>query len=667
MKQKGLKTFLVLGILGLCPFLISSDNYKVVNGPPDFYYGHISLVDIKNDGKDPLIFREGVEKPEIAAMNLPLGPGDTIRTSDERRCEIQFDNATILRLDTNTELKIETILAQSLSSMNKLSNLVLRRGRIYVMYKQYNSKEMFQVITPNTAVKLRHDTVATIGYKEDNSYTDVQVEYGKASVLFGPEGEKQQEKTVYKSERFTVLKDNTFLFGETMAFTDFDAWCKAINKDFLDLHKGVSTLPKPIQRLPKAVFYFAQTFGNLYGEWVYDDFYGYVWRPFYNDYYPWGSWQPYFYGRWSAYGGQMYWVPEEPWGWVPYHLGVWQWDDKRGWYWLPGSAFAPAWVDWAFFSGSYFAWRPWTLWDWMYYDKMMFYGYGFFDSYYDWPMVYRDSYPGVWTGDGSNQTASKQAINKIFIGQLRRPSGQRPFEMPKELGKAYKALLGALKKGDPQALASLKSISKHTLVVSAADLNTPKIQGKAVGLESFMKALQNLPSESPQKVNLSQKPQSAESSARSAARSYERNMQIAGPRNPAAGPGGREALTPLTRARAVPSGMKEFVPLSSTRVHDWNPDARISQRLGVNILYSSRMNQIYSPQLHLTSSMVGNSPILRASRSGSGDGSNSGGYSASGGTSSGSGASSAGSTSTSGSSSSSSSSSSSGTSSGHIR
>ncbi len=380
MKTKSLRTA-VLGVLLICPFLFSSDNYKLTSGPAEFYYGHVSLVDIKNDGKDPLVLREGAAAPELAVLNFPLGPGDTIQTSDVRRCEIQFDNATIVRLDVNTELKIETILAQSLSSKNKVSNLVLGKGRIYVMYKEYASSEMFQVLTSRVAVKLRHDSVAEIGAKDDGS-TDIQVEFGKATVLYGPDPAKPARMTVAKNEQLTVLADQTFAFGEFTSATDFDLWNKGINKNFKELHKGVTPLPKPIQRLPKAVFYFAQTYGNQFGEWLYDDYYGYVWRPFYNDYYPWGSWQPYFYGRWSSYNGQMFWVPDEPWGWVPYHLGVWQWEEKRGWFWLPGSAFAPAWVDWAFFGGSFYAWRPWSMWDWMWYDDFGFFNYGILDSSY---------------------------------------------------------------------------------------------------------------------------------------------------------------------------------------------------------------------------------------------------------------------------------------------
>ena len=342
------------------PALFSQENYKVVNGPEKSYYGHISLVEILNDGKDPVVLRPGANEPLPAVLNFPLGPGDTIRTSDARRLEIQFDNATIVRLDKATELKIETILARSLSRREtSMTNLVLAKGRIYVMYKEYDRGEIFQVLTPNAAVKLRHNSVATIAALPDSS-ADIQVAFGKATAMFGPDEKNLFEAEAGRNERLVIDAAGKAMTGVPSPEPEFAAWNVSINKSFEALHEGKSNLPKPLIRgVTKATFYFAQTFGDKYGEWLYDNLYGYVWRPFYNDYYPGGSWSPYYYGQWVGMGSQMFWIPSEPWGWVPYHLGVWQWDAKRGWFWLPGSAFAPAWVDWAYMNGMYYAWRPW--------------------------------------------------------------------------------------------------------------------------------------------------------------------------------------------------------------------------------------------------------------------------------------------------------------------
>ena len=120
MKRKTFSLLIAFVFILSLPSLIyskSQSHYEYVNSPKTkIYFGHISFDNVKYDGKDPVVIREGRTSPEIAVLNLPLAPGDTIRTSEARRCEIQLDTGTIIRLDLNAEIKIETILAQSLSS-----------------------------------------------------------------------------------------------------------------------------------------------------------------------------------------------------------------------------------------------------------------------------------------------------------------------------------------------------------------------------------------------------------------------------------------------------------------------------------------------------------------------------------------------------------------------
>jgi hypothetical protein len=678
MKQRGwvIGVFAVLA-LSFVAVASAADNYRLINGTTEFYYGHISLADIKNDGKDPMVLREGATAAEPAALNLPLGPGDTIMTSGERRCEIQFDNGTTLRLDVDTELKIEALMAQSLSSSTKVSNLVLRRGRVYVMYKQYSSKELFQVITPNAGVKLAHNAVATVGWAAGGG-TDVQVVYGRANVLYGPDSNALIEKMVYKNERMTIDPSHHAGFGTYVAQTEFETWNVGVNKNFDELHKGKTMIPKPVQRMNSAVFYFAQQFGNLYGDWIYDDYFGYVWRPFANDMrYPNGGWMPYYAGSWSEYNGQMYWVASEPWGWAPYHLGVWQWNAKRGWYWIPGSAFAPAWVDWAFFGGAYYGWRPWSMWDWGWYGDYgmgswpmyggMQYGFGnyymgympFWQNYWMWryPWAINGYYPNGYPGDSSGtggygSDGFISPVTKVSKDQLQKP-GAAPFTMPKEFKSGLKSLIAALKKGDPNAVGSFQAVAKQTMVVGASDLHKGSMHTRAVPLDQFMRVAGSLGANSPQKAILSLPPRSAQNSAYNASRTFERNARISTLQSfvsgrspaPAANDGAASASRAITRAT---TGVG---PRGNTRARDWNPDIRIGLRAGLDIVYLSQRNEVYAPQLRISSSMAENHPVLTANGrarlggnevSGGGGGYSSGG-SYSGGSSSSSGGSSSGS------------------------
>ena len=632
------KSFLVVLFLGLSlyPLAAADAPYQVVNGPGNFYYGHISLTDVRNDGADPIVMRGDAEKGEPAALNLPIGPGDIIRTTGERRVEIQFDNATIVRLDVDSELKIETIMAQSLSSKNQVSNLVLRRGRCYIMYKQFNSKELFQVLTPLAAVKLKHNSVALIGLQADGS-AEIQVKYGKASLLYGSDPQALKEQIVTAKERMTITPDGRYSTQAYKADTDFENWNKSINDDFLELHKGLTPLPKPVQRMSSAVFEFAQKYGNRYGEWLYDDYFGYVWRPYYNDHYPWGSWAPYYAGRWSNYNGQMFWVPTEPWGWIPYHLGVWQWDKKKGWYWIPGSAFAPAWVDWSFFGGSFWAWRPWSMWDWGFYEYPYIFADWFMDpmfGYYNWRWGWGyGGYPWLWADyqypfQGGGSGVPDKTLRTISKDQLK-PPGRSPFDLPREFRAGLKSLMDGLKRRDPGAVESMLSMGRQARAVDYRSLNSPDIGEKSVPLAGLLGSIRVLPIPDAAKILLSAPPRQSEISADLASRQFafnQRQLNQAERRSRILG-GERTLTSPRTFPGAL---LRAMNPPAPARTIDWNPDIRMAAKMGVDVRYASASNEIYSPQLNISSSTV-HARGITAGGMGSYDGSSSGGAGSSGG------------------------------------
>lgn len=592
MKNGGIRFVVLAGIvLAVTAGLWAAENYRVVNGPKDFYFGHISYIEPTPDGTDPVVLREGRTEPETAVLNLPIGPGDTVRTSANRRCEIQFDTGTIVRLDFSTEVRVETILARSLSSLEELSVLTLGKGRLYVMYKEYDRKEMFQVLTPNAAVKMKHNSVAVVTAASDGT-TETQVKYGRAQVLFGPAEKLLDDRTVRKGERLIVLADHQSELAAAIEDTAFGLWNNDVNAHFDALHEGLTALPKPIQRLPGAVFYFAQTYGNHYGEWLWDDFYGYVWRPFINNgAYPWG-WSPYYYGRWSYTGGQMFWVPQEPWGWIPYHLGIWQWDKKHGWVWLPGSMFAPAWATWDFYFG-YACWRPWSLFDWMY-------GYGSYGasgfSYLGGDWIYSP----YWTTrpGGAGQTVRtvvrRDALKQPLAGSL---------PIPAELKDVVKKVTSAYEKGEARIRAGAAEVPRQLVFVAKGDLTARAINEKALTLDQVLKkgAPPTGDATAPRRVS---------DPRREAARIFRgvdgpaiAPRRIAAPEAKPIQSGNMIAVpvAPSGRADVPGKAIGRAVP-SPARFRDWNPDLRVARALGVHIEYSSVRNEVRCPELRLASS-----------------------------------------------------------------
>ena len=541
MRKEHLAASLGLSLLCLGPFLgAQQGNYRVVSRPEEMYYGHVSLVDVRGDGRDATVLRDGGTSAEPAVLNMPLGPGDVLRTSADRRLEVQFDNATILRLDVDTELRIGTILAESLSSgRKKVTNLVLSRGRIYLMYKEYDSGEIFQVLTSVAAVKLRHNTVAYVSVLNDGG-SDVMVEYGKCDVMGGSPPLFSVEKTAGRMSGLSVYPNGAVAPAEFSPEPVFAAWNRSINASFADLHSGLTPLPKPVLRMIKPISYFARTFGSRYGEWIYDEYLGYVWRPSANDHYSSGPWMPYMFGHWALFAGQLTWVPDEIWGWVPYHLGLWHWSEKKGWLWIPGSAFAPAWVDWAVCDGGYCLWSPWSMWHWTWNSEFSWEGLGFADLR-PW-----NSTPGA----------------KIEIGQLRRPRSAF-FAMPRELIPIRKALERGLTGKDIGLIRSVRAAFGGGLAVRIDDLKAPKIGERAVHLEDLR-------------------------AGKADALPGIGRLRLESPALP----------LPDASVRTASAARSVLRPGAGL---DWNPDVKLGHRLGLLVEYSTRTNEVVCPSLGISS------------------------------------------------------------------
>ena len=608
-----------LGVIFIVSLLLPQSGlpkslYKFVYSPrSDIYFGQISLVDVKYDGHDAVVLREGESTPEIAVLNLPLTAGDTIRTT-ERKCELRFDTGTSIRLDFDTELKLETILAQSLSSRNKLTNLVLQRGQVYVLYRKHDSLEVFQVITPQTAVKMKDRTVASVRASDDGN-TDIRVKSGEVYVLYGPDADSLKTEKIRKTQKGIITEDQRFLFSqEHQTDPDLSLWSESAEIYLRAFPESGGFVPITLRKYREPVSYFVKRFSDLHGEWMWHRYYGYVWRPEANDDYPDGSWQPYLFGQWRELEGLLFWVPEEEWGWVPHHLGLWMWDNTHGWLWIPGLDFAPAWVAWDYFWGFY-AWRPWALWDW-------YSPYFYYDSYYSRyfsDYLYRPA--GVPEADQAEEKKERTILRVIKKDQLKKKAGTQ-FTLPKELESAYKKTVAALKKEDQNIMGSLEKLQEQVILVASQDLNDRRIQERRITTEQMTKQL-----ESPKQLEQVFPLNYPEEPHQKAVWSFRRNKEIVDIR--------KHILSSFTiqteRAfskkfmEAVPEKKAVSLPGTATgkegtavlsprfsrletratkRIFDWNPDLKIARRMGVHITYSSRNNEVRCPDLGLNSKNV---------------------------------------------------------------
>lgn len=291
-------------------------------------YGYFTYVE--NDVK---IERLEHKVPK-AMINVPVVPGDIIKTGPNGRCEIQFNNGTVMRMDKNSELAVETILANTLTSKAKLTTLKLNKGKLYSIAKTYRV-EIFQVLIPSGAVKFDRSSTSLIQVHK-NQDTSILVERGRVSLKYGKDKDKPQTISIRPGVGRTLSKDHNLAVKVDKPI-EFMLWNETINKHYNDIHHGISKVPKPIHRYPRAIIDWAEKWSSAYGEWMYDDLFGYVWRP-YHESFAYAK-RPFWNAKFENINGRLFLVPDQPWGWAPAHLGTWVWMGKKGWVWIPGKSF----------------------------------------------------------------------------------------------------------------------------------------------------------------------------------------------------------------------------------------------------------------------------------------------------------------------------------------
>jgi len=583
--------FLVLAIPGES----AQSPYRYVDeARGDIYFGHINRCDVDEQADLPRVFREGAGTSEPAEVNVPLTPGDSIRTGPGARCELQFDSGSIVRLDQETELAIETVLAPSISSSRKLTNLVLRRGRIYVNYRQHSGSEVFQILTANAGVKLKNDSQVTLDVAPDGK-SEVRIERGRAELLYGPAPEAAKSQKIEPGQQLVISADHRIELAAPRAApaSGFAEWNQRLDQRFEVIGQGRGFIPLPIFGYSPAVARFAESYSRAYGQWVWSPVYGHAWRPHDNDYYAAGDWQPYRYGRWRDVGGDLFWVADEGWGWVPYHLGFWLWDAELRWVWIAGRYFAPAWVSWNGYGG-YWGWRPWSFWDWyLLSGSSCNYGLG-----HQWGSCTCSSGRTVVRAGTAVPRPGGEPRPPVPGGDRgERGDGEDRRSPPLEHKRSFERLMAALSRGEESARSSFEAVSRHLVVVREPDLRAASVHERAI-------VTRELPGDlAPQIREQTEFP--GQRGSFLAARRESMPSVEQGPASPAPIPtpervAPSSTAEPLAFVRALESAPRAAQPgieRAAPRFRDWNPDVRAAQRLGATLTYSSEANQVRCPEL----------------------------------------------------------------------
>jgi hypothetical protein len=132
----------------------------------------------------------------------------------------------------------------------------------------------------------------------------------------------------------------------------------------------------------------------------------FIWKPTANT-----GWKPYLNGRWIYTNHGWLWQSFDLWGNATYNYGRW-WNSKKfGWVWMPGYAWAPAWVRWRV-SDDYVGWAPLTpKAKWTREKGINGNNYKFKDADADWVFVQKEGF----VNDLSSSDILSSAMNKDIV------------------------------------------------------------------------------------------------------------------------------------------------------------------------------------------------------------------------------------------------------------
>jgi hypothetical protein len=251
---------------------------------------------------------------ETAFLNLPITQGTQVRTRDDGRAEIEFEDGSALRLTPDTTVEFTTL---SMSDSGKRSSEVhLVAGMAYL---DWLGKDELSFDFSREKIALDH--LARFRVQASADADNVAVFKGEVSIE-GPAGKVMVERK--KTATFDLANNDQYALADHIAESPYDSW----DKDAASYHQEYAK-----DRVSSPYGYGLSDL-NYYGAYSNVPGYGTMWQPYFTGV----GWDPFMDGVWGFYPGYGYmFASAYPWGWLPYRYGSWMFVPSFGWMWQPGA------------------------------------------------------------------------------------------------------------------------------------------------------------------------------------------------------------------------------------------------------------------------------------------------------------------------------------------
>jgi hypothetical protein len=256
---------------------------------------------------------------ENAFANLPVTQGTRLRTRENGRAEIEFEDGSTLRIAPDTTLYLGRL---GLSEAGRrISAVDLVEGRAYVNWLGKSGDE-FTLNFSQEKVSLGQ----AAHFRVVSSSNLAEIASFKSDLdVVGPSGTVKVGKN--KMTTFDVSDNDHSTVARNFELDPYDQWDEQ-SIEYHDQHSKNNSTP----------YGYGYSDLSYYGGYSNLPGYGTLWQPYFAGV----GWNPFMDGAWSWYPGMGYmWASAYPWGWMPYYYGNWMFVPGFGWGWQPGG-----WTTW---------------------------------------------------------------------------------------------------------------------------------------------------------------------------------------------------------------------------------------------------------------------------------------------------------------------------------
>ncbi len=251
---------------------------------------------------------------ENAFLNLPITQGTQLKTHDNGRAEIEFEDGSTLRLTPNTTVEFSKLGLSDAGQRISAINLV--EGMAYVNWLG-KSGDDFTLNFSREKLSLDH----AAHFRVETSTTAARLAVFKGDVAIDtPTGQLELAKK--KTASFDAGDNDKYTLANNVESAPLDSW-----------DKEASSYHDQYARNNSSPYGYGSSDMNYYGSYRNVAGYGSMWQPYFAGV----GWDPFMDGAWSWYPGYGYaFVSAYPWGWLPYRYGTWNFIPGNGWMWQPG-------------------------------------------------------------------------------------------------------------------------------------------------------------------------------------------------------------------------------------------------------------------------------------------------------------------------------------------